>query len=162
MRDGNLSCYTKRKTMTYDVIVLGSGPGGYSAAVRAGQYGLRTAVIEKDAKLGGCCLHVGKRSREAGVFRSTRPITANRSGCSRAAANAISFLTPSHTGGAITARSTPAAAISRSMSSFVIGSGLCGRLCVGSTIGGHGRSGELAAQICTCESTIIMIGLLSL
>ena len=45
--------------MTYDVIVLGSGPGGYSAAVRAGQYGLKTAIIEKDAKLGGCCLHVG-------------------------------------------------------------------------------------------------------
>ena len=45
--------------MTYDVIVLGSGPGGYSAAVRAGQYGLKAAIIEKDAKLGGCCLHVG-------------------------------------------------------------------------------------------------------
>ena len=45
--------------MTYDVIVIGSGPGGYSAAVRAGQYGLKTAVIEKDPKLGGCCLHVG-------------------------------------------------------------------------------------------------------
>ena len=45
--------------MTYDVIVIGSGPGGYSAAVRAGQYGLRTALIEKDTQLGGCCLHVG-------------------------------------------------------------------------------------------------------
>jgi dihydrolipoamide dehydrogenase len=45
--------------MTYDVIVLGSGPGGYSAAIRAGQYGLKTALVEKDAKLGGCCLHVG-------------------------------------------------------------------------------------------------------
>ena len=45
--------------MTYDLIVIGSGPGGYSAAVRAGQYGLRTAIIEKDAKLGGTCLHVG-------------------------------------------------------------------------------------------------------
>ena len=45
--------------MTYDVIVLGSGPGGYSAAVRAGQYGLKTAMIEKDPKLGGTCLHVG-------------------------------------------------------------------------------------------------------
>jgi dihydrolipoamide dehydrogenase len=45
--------------MTYDVVVLGSGPGGYSAAVRAGQYGLKTAIIEKDAKLGGTCLHVG-------------------------------------------------------------------------------------------------------
>jgi dihydrolipoamide dehydrogenase len=45
--------------MTYDVIVIGSGPGGYSAAVRAGQYGLKTAVIEKDPYLGGACLHVG-------------------------------------------------------------------------------------------------------
>jgi dihydrolipoamide dehydrogenase len=43
----------------YDLIVIGSGPGGYSAAVRAGQYGLKTAIIEKDAKLGGTCLHVG-------------------------------------------------------------------------------------------------------
>jgi dihydrolipoamide dehydrogenase len=45
--------------MTYDVIVIGSGPGGYSAAVRAGQYGLKTAIIEKHSKLGGTCLHVG-------------------------------------------------------------------------------------------------------
>ncbi len=43
----------------YDLIVIGSGPGGYSAAVRAGQYGLKTAIIEKDPKLGGTCLHVG-------------------------------------------------------------------------------------------------------
>jgi dihydrolipoamide dehydrogenase len=45
--------------VTYDLIVIGSGPGGYSAAVRAGQYGLKTAIVEKDAKLGGTCLHVG-------------------------------------------------------------------------------------------------------
>jgi dihydrolipoamide dehydrogenase len=45
--------------VTYDLIVIGSGPGGYSAAVRAGQYGLKTAIIEKDAKLGGTCLLVG-------------------------------------------------------------------------------------------------------
>ncbi len=45
--------------MSYDVIVIGSGPGGYSAAIRAGQYGLKTALIEKDPKLGGTCLHVG-------------------------------------------------------------------------------------------------------
>ena len=45
--------------MTYDVIVLGSGPGGYSAAVRAGQYGLKVAMIEKDSRLGGTCLLVG-------------------------------------------------------------------------------------------------------
>lgn len=47
------------KPVSYDLIVIGSGPGGYSAAVRAGQYGLKTALIEKDAKLGGTCLHVG-------------------------------------------------------------------------------------------------------
>ncbi len=45
--------------MAYDVIVIGSGPGGYSAAVRAGQYGLKTALVEKDPKLGGTCLLVG-------------------------------------------------------------------------------------------------------
>jgi len=43
----------------YDLVIIGSGPGGYSAAVRAGQYGLKTAIVEKDAKLGGTCLHVG-------------------------------------------------------------------------------------------------------
>jgi len=45
--------------MTYDLVVIGSGPGGYSAAARAGQYGLKTLLIEKSPKLGGTCLHVG-------------------------------------------------------------------------------------------------------
>jgi len=45
--------------MTYDVVIIGSGPGGYSAAVRAGQYGLKTALIEKQTRLGGTCLLVG-------------------------------------------------------------------------------------------------------
>ena len=45
--------------MAYDLVVIGSGPGGYSAAVRAGQYGLKTALIEKQARLGGTCLLVG-------------------------------------------------------------------------------------------------------
>jgi dihydrolipoamide dehydrogenase len=44
---------------SYDLIVIGSGPGGYSAAVRAGQYGLKTALVEKNSLLGGTCLHVG-------------------------------------------------------------------------------------------------------
>jgi len=48
----------------YDVVVIGSGPGGYVAAIRAAQLGLKTAIVEKDAKvpgigLGGTCLHVG-------------------------------------------------------------------------------------------------------
>lgn len=45
--------------MAYDVVVIGSGPGGYSAAVRAGQYGLKTAMIERQPRLGGTCLLVG-------------------------------------------------------------------------------------------------------
>ncbi|HEX8816014.1 MAG TPA: dihydrolipoyl dehydrogenase [Terriglobales bacterium] len=43
----------------YDVAIIGSGPGGYTAAIRAGQLGLKTALIEKDNVLGGTCLHVG-------------------------------------------------------------------------------------------------------
>src|SRR5690606_429337 len=44
--------------MSYDVIVLGSGPGGYVAAIRASQLGLKTAIVEKEA-LGGICLNWG-------------------------------------------------------------------------------------------------------
>jgi dihydrolipoyl dehydrogenase len=40
----------------FDVTIIGSGPGGYVAAIRAGQLGLRTAIIEKDKNLGGTCL----------------------------------------------------------------------------------------------------------
>jgi len=43
----------------YDVIVIGSGPGGYVAGIRAGQLGLKVGVIEKDPFLGGTCLHRG-------------------------------------------------------------------------------------------------------
>lgn len=44
---------------SFDVVVIGSGPGGYVAAIRAAQLGLKTACVEKDAKLGGTCLNVG-------------------------------------------------------------------------------------------------------
>jgi dihydrolipoamide dehydrogenase len=43
----------------YDVVVIGSGPGGYVAGIRAGQLGMKVAVIEKDPFLGGTCLHRG-------------------------------------------------------------------------------------------------------
>ncbi len=42
----------------YDVLVIGSGPGGYEAAIRANQLGLKTAIVEKN-KLGGVCLNIG-------------------------------------------------------------------------------------------------------
>ena len=44
---------------TYDLAIIGSGPGGYVTAIRAAQWGLKTLVIEKDGFLGGTCLHVG-------------------------------------------------------------------------------------------------------
>ena len=43
----------------FDLIVIGSGPGGYIAAIRAAQLGLSTALVEKDSLLGGTCLHRG-------------------------------------------------------------------------------------------------------
>ena len=45
--------------MKYDIIVIGSGPGGYIAAVRASQLGKKVAIIEKYSTLGGTCLNVG-------------------------------------------------------------------------------------------------------
>jgi len=43
----------------YDLIVIGAGPGGYVAAIRAAQLGMKTAVVEREKKLGGTCLRVG-------------------------------------------------------------------------------------------------------
>ena len=43
----------------YDVVIIGGGPGGYNAAIRAGQLGLKAACVEKRASLGGTCLNVG-------------------------------------------------------------------------------------------------------
>src|SRR5580693_6846320 len=45
--------------MPYDLIVIGSGPGGYVCAIRAAQLGMKTAVIERRATFGGTCLNVG-------------------------------------------------------------------------------------------------------
>ena len=54
----------------YDVAIIGSGPAGYTAAIRAGQYGLKTALIEKDGFLGGTCLHVGCIPTKALLFNA--------------------------------------------------------------------------------------------
>jgi len=43
----------------YDIVVIGSGPGGYISAIRASQLGFHTAIIEKYQELGGTCLNVG-------------------------------------------------------------------------------------------------------
>jgi dihydrolipoamide dehydrogenase len=54
----------------YDVAIIGSGPAGYTAAIRSGQYGLKTALIEKDGFLGGTCLHVGCIPTKALLFNA--------------------------------------------------------------------------------------------
>ena len=54
----------------YDVAIIGSGPAGYTAAIRAGQYGLKAALIEKDPYLGGTCLHVGCIPTKALLFNA--------------------------------------------------------------------------------------------
>jgi dihydrolipoamide dehydrogenase len=54
----------------YDVAIIGSGPAGYTAAIRAGQYGLKAVLIEKDPYLGGTCLHVGCIPTKALLFNA--------------------------------------------------------------------------------------------
>jgi dihydrolipoamide dehydrogenase len=49
----------KIKMSSYDVVIIGSGPGGYVSAIRCAQLGLKTALIEKYNTLGGTCLNVG-------------------------------------------------------------------------------------------------------
>ncbi len=54
----------------FDVAIVGSGPGGYTAAFRGAEYGLKVALIEKSGKLGGTCLHVGCIPTKALLFNA--------------------------------------------------------------------------------------------
>jgi dihydrolipoamide dehydrogenase len=54
----------------YDVAIIGGGPAGYTAAIRGAEYGLKVALIEKTAKLGGTCLHVGCIPTKALLFNA--------------------------------------------------------------------------------------------
>lgn len=54
----------------YDVAIIGGGPGGYTAAFRAGQLGLKTCLIDKEEKLGGTCLQVGCIPTKALLFNA--------------------------------------------------------------------------------------------
>lgn len=55
----SLSTFYKYNFSAYDVVIVGGGPGGYVAAIKAAQLGLKTACIEKRGTLGGTCLNVG-------------------------------------------------------------------------------------------------------
>ena len=54
----------------YDLAVVGGGPAGYTAAIRAAEYGLKVALIEQSSELGGTCLHVGCIPTKALLFNA--------------------------------------------------------------------------------------------
>jgi dihydrolipoamide dehydrogenase len=56
--------------MAYDLVVIGTGPGGYVCAIRAAQLGMKVAVVEKNATLGGTCLNVGCMPSKALLYSS--------------------------------------------------------------------------------------------
>ena len=60
----------RAKTMTYDLTVIGSGPGGYVCAIRAAQLGMKVAVVEKMKTLGGTCLNIGCIPSKALLYAS--------------------------------------------------------------------------------------------
>ena len=57
---------------TYDLVVIGGGPGGYVAAIRAAQLGMKTACVESRGRLGGTCLNVGCIPSKALLHSSER------------------------------------------------------------------------------------------
>jgi dihydrolipoamide dehydrogenase len=58
--------------MSYDLVVIGSGPGGYVCAIRAAQLGLKTAVVEKSKTYGGTCLNIGCIPSKALLYASEK------------------------------------------------------------------------------------------
>jgi len=58
--------------MSYDLIVIGTGPGGYVCAIRAAQLGLKVAVVEKRPTFGGTCLNIGCIPSKALLYASER------------------------------------------------------------------------------------------
>ena len=63
-------------SQSFDVVVIGAGPGGYVAAIRCAQLGLRTACIERESALGGTCLRVGCIPSKALLESSERYVEA--------------------------------------------------------------------------------------
>src|ERR1700740_2728403 len=64
---------------TYDIIIIGGGPGGYVAAIRAAQLGMKTACVESRDRLGGTCLNVGCIPSKALLQSSEKYEEANHS-----------------------------------------------------------------------------------
>ncbi len=62
--------------MDVDIAVLGGGPGGYTAAIRAAQLGARVACIDRAPELGGTCLRIGWKYRASADCRARWPVMA--------------------------------------------------------------------------------------
>ena len=75
---------------SYDVVVIGAGPGGYVCGIRCGQLGLKTLVVEK-AELGGVCLNVGCIPSKALIHASKVYAKANTEGRSERRVGAIAM-----------------------------------------------------------------------
>ena len=73
---------------SFDIIIIGSGPGGYVTAIRAAQLGYKTAIVEK-SYLGGICLNWGCRLTTCHSIR--RPWCNARAGCRSASMTASAF-----------------------------------------------------------------------
>src|SRR5262245_55653593 len=99
----------------------------------------------------GCFFQSGTSAWLAGSARFSRPITANLSGCRRAASSARSLRSPSHDGGTRTMPLTFASSISKSSISRVTGYGFCAST---PRLAGPGRSRDSAPRRCTWESTM--------
>jgi dihydrolipoamide dehydrogenase len=69
-RPGTEHALADNPDTVYDVAILGSGPAGYTAAIRGGQLGLKVALIESETVLGGTCLHVGCIPTKALLFNA--------------------------------------------------------------------------------------------
>ena len=65
-------------SQSFDVVVIGAGPGGYVAAIRCAQLGLRTACIEREPALGGTCLRIGCIPSKALLESSERYLEAQK------------------------------------------------------------------------------------
>ncbi len=68
MAETNANSAETNAATLYDVVVLGGGPAGYTAAIRAGEFKLKTAIVDAGAKLGGTCLHWGCIPTKALLF----------------------------------------------------------------------------------------------
>ena len=79
--------------MSYDLVVIGTGPGGYVCAIRAAQLGMKVAVVEKRATHGGTCLNVGCIPSKALLHASEampKPATTSPPWASRSSSSSIS------------------------------------------------------------------------